>query len=124
MNRFISVFIWGVLISVTLIATPVPEQGSIKPSPLFRVGALCSSSPPRGPLWVRGTLLERTGDDTFILRDSTGQVILFLPTDALMALDLSQGMEILVFGTLDVSPVKPEKNELYAEQIYLPTKDR
>ena len=41
-----------------------------------------------------------------------------------MALDLYQGMEILVFGTLDISQVKPEKNELYAERIYLPTHER
>jgi uncharacterized protein YdeI (BOF family) len=105
-----------------LVAAPVPEQGSIKPSPLISIGVLCSSIPPQGQFWVRATLLKRTGEDTFILRDYTGQITLFLPTDALMALDLHEGMDILVFGTLDISPVKPEKNELYADQIYLPIK--
>jgi uncharacterized protein YdeI (BOF family) len=124
MKRFISICICAILGSALLAATPVPEQGSIKPSPLYPVGALCTSTPPHGPIWVRATLHQRTGEDTFILRDSTGQVTLFLPTDELMALDLYQGMEILVFGTLDISLVKPEKNELYADRIYLPTRDR
>jgi hypothetical protein len=35
-----------------------------------------------------------------------------------MALDLKEGMDILVYGTLDISPVRPEKNELYADRIY------
>ena len=118
MDRFVSACICSILISATLIAIPVPEQGSIKPSPLVPVGVLCSSIPPHGPLWVRASLLKRTGEDTFILQDSTGQITLFLPTDELMALDLYEGMEVLVFGTLDISSVKPEKNELYAEKIY------
>lgn len=123
MRRFISICICAILVTAFLTAAPVPEQGSIKPSPLYPVGALCTSCPPHGAIWVRATLHQRTGEDTFILRDSSGQITLFLPTDEMMALDLYQGMEILVFGTLDISPVKPEKNELYAERIYLPTRE-
>jgi uncharacterized protein YdeI (BOF family) len=123
MKRFMSTCICAAIVVAKLAAAPVPEQGSIAPSPLVPVGALCSTNPPRGQIWVRATLGQRTEDDTFVLRDSTGQATLFLSTDALMALDLYQGMEILVFGTIDVSPVTPEKNELYAEQIYLPRRE-
>ena len=117
-KQFVSLSACTILFTTTFAATPLPEQGSITPSPLAPVGILCSSIPPQGPIWVRAKLLKRTGEDTFILCDSTGQITLFLPTDALMALDLQEGMEVLVYGTLDISPVRPEKNELYADKIY------
>ena len=120
MKRFSSVFCCALLLFAQLAATPVPEQGFVTPSPIAPVGTLRSPTPPQGPIWVRAKLIKRTGEDTFILGDTTGQITLFLPTDALMALDLHEGMEVLVVGTLDISPVKPEKNELYADQIYLP----
>lgn len=120
MKRIISLSLCIACVSTMLAATPVPEQGFAMPSPIIPVGILCSPIPPQGPIWVRAKLLKRTGEDTFVLADSTGQITLFLPTDALMALDLQEGMEVLIIGTLDVSPVKPEKNELYADRIYLP----
>jgi hypothetical protein len=50
-------------------------------------------------------------------------MILFLPTDDLMNIALAPGMEVLIFGTVDPSPVHPSKNELYAETILLPSSD-
>ena len=115
MQRF---FFIALLACATLAGTPLPKQGSLKPPSVISIGLLCSSLPPQGGVWVRATLLKRTGEDTFVIRDSTGQITLFLPTDTLIALDLTEGTEVLVYGTLDISPVKPEKNELYADQIY------
>ena len=106
------------LACTALAGAPLPKQGSLKPFPITSVGLLCSSLPPKGPVWIRATLVKRTGEDTFIIRDATGQITLFLPTDTLMSLELVEGTEVLISGTLDISPVKPEKNELYADQIY------
>jgi len=90
--------------------------------PEVPVGALRSSSPPLGAIWIRAQIVEQIDDDIFLIKDRTGQITLFLPTENLMSLDLHPGMEILIYGTIDVSPVKPEKNEFYAERILLPPK--
>lgn len=58
--------------------------------------------------------------DTYLIQDSSGQITLFLPTDDLLSLALTPGMEILVYGNVDISNVGSAKNELDAEKIFLP----
>ncbi len=88
--------------------------------PEVPVAALKSSFPPKEAIWVRVHIVQQTDDDTYLIQDRTGDITLFLPTERLVLLDLRPGMEVLVYGTVDVSPVNPEKNELYAEKILLP----
>jgi hypothetical protein len=108
------------LLLSSLSADPVPLQRATTPVSEIPVGALVSSYPPKGTIWVRATIIEQTGDDTYLIKDKTGRITLFLPLDSLMELDLRPGMEILIFGTVDVSGVRPDKNEFYAERILLP----
>lgn len=100
----------------------VAPQRAVAPVPEAHIGALCSSFPPKGSIWVRAKILEQTDDDTYIIKDRTGKITLFLPTDELLSYELRPGMEILILGSVDISPVKPEKNEFYAERILLPPK--
>ena len=112
----------SVMCGTTLMAALVPPERATSAVAEVPVGALVSSYPPKGTIWVRATIAQQTGDDTYLIKDRSGQITLFLPTDNLMALDLRPGMEILIYGTLDVSPVRPDKNEFYAERILLPPK--
>ena len=98
----------------------VTPQKAMAPVSEVPVGALCSNFPPKGSCWVKAKILEQTDDDTYLIKDRTGQITLFLPTDELLSYDLRPGMEILILGSVDVSCVKPEKNEFYAERILLP----
>jgi uncharacterized protein YdeI (BOF family) len=115
------------LCALILIGTPcnstvaAPERATTAVSEV-PVGALRSSYPPKGAVWVRAKILEQTDDDTYLIADRTGQITLFLSTDNLLSLDLLPGMEILIYGTVDVSSVNREKNEFYAERILLPPK--
>jgi uncharacterized protein YdeI (BOF family) len=110
------------LIGTPLSAGSVQPERAASPVPEIPVAALTSSFPPQGPVWVHATILEQTGDDTFLIKDRTGQILLFLPTDNLLSLDLRPGIEIVIYGTVDVNPVRSEKNEFYAERILLPPK--
>ena len=110
------------LIGTLLSAGDVPLERAPAPVSEVPVAALTSTYPPHGTIWVRATVSEQTGEDTFLIKDQTGQITLFLPTDSLMQLALYPGMEILIYGTVDVSPVRPDKNEFYAERIVLPPK--
>jgi len=96
---------------------PKKASASVFTIPVQR---LVSTTPPREPIWVRAHIAYKTDDDTYLIEDKTGSITLFLPTDDLMALELSSGMEVLIYGKLDISPVTPKKNELYAEKILLP----
>lgn len=109
-------FVLGAMGSVSAVQ---PEKAKA-PVTEIPVGALTSSNPPQGPIWVHATIVEQTDDDTFLIKDRSGQITLFLPTDSLMALDLKPGMDLLILGTVDVSPVRSDKNEFYAERILLP----
>jgi uncharacterized protein YdeI (BOF family) len=84
------------------------------------IQALVSTTPPKEPIWIRAQIAYKTDDDTYLIQDKTGQITLFLPTDDLIALELTSGMEVLIYGKLDISPVTPKKNEFYAEKILLP----
>ena len=102
-------------------AAIVPERVATAVSEV-PVVALLSSYPPKGTIWVKAKIIQQTDDDTYLIQDQTGQITLFLPTDKLLSLELHPGMEILIYGTVDVSPVNPGKNEFYAERILLPPK--
>ena len=104
----------------TLFATLIPPQRATTSVPEVPVAALRSTYPPHDQVWVRAKIIEQTDNDTFVIEDRTGKIVLFLPNDDLLSLSLHPGMEILIFGTVDVSPVVPEKNEFYAERILLP----
>lgn len=124
MKRFVRSFF---LISCTVLSSfcystmTAPERAAAA-VPEVPVGALCSANPPPGRIWVRAQIVEQTDDDLFLIKDRTGQITLFLPTDNLMSLELRPEMEILIYGTVDISPVTPAKNEFYAERILLPPK--
>lgn len=72
------------------------------------------------PHWIQARVVDQMTDDTFLIEDTSGQVILFLSTDEMMEKKITVGDELLIFGKLDVSPIRPEKNEFYAEQIFFP----
>lgn len=109
------------LLGPPLLAERVQPEKALSPISEIPVGALTSTFPPQGAIWVRATIIEQTGEDTYLIKDRTGQITLFLPTDSLMSLDLHPGMDILIYGTVDVSPVRPDKNEFYAERVLLPS---
>ena len=119
MSRFLPLFVLCTcfLGNLTALTPPPHAKEAVLEVP---VAALSSSHPPQGFVWVRAKIMLQTEDDTYLIKDSTGQITLFLPDDNLLSIELIPGMEILVYGSVDVSPVKPEKNEFYAEQILLP----
>ncbi len=92
-------------------------------NPVTAVGILCSSLCPKGNVWVQVRVKEALDTDTYTIEDSTGQILLFLPTDELEALPIKEGMYLLIYGKVDISPVRPEKNELYAEKVIIFDKD-
>jgi uncharacterized protein YdeI (BOF family) len=110
------------LIESPALAALVPPEQATAPVPEVPVGALRSSFPPKGAVWVRAIIVTQADNDLYLIKDRTGEIALFLPSDKLLSLDLHPGMEILVLGTVDVSPVTPEKNEFYAQRILLPPK--
>lgn len=103
-------------------------SGSVTPDrattqvPEVPIAALHSSFSPKGGIWVRAKIIQQTDEDTYIVQDRTGMITLFLPTENLLALHLTPGMDIVIYGTVDVSSVTPEKNEFYAERILLPAR--
>jgi uncharacterized protein YdeI (BOF family) len=105
--------------SYSIAAAPERATTAVSEVP---VAALRSSYPPKGTVWVRAKIVQQTDDDTYLIQDRTGQITLFLPTDKLLSLELHPGMEILIYGTVDISPVNPGKNEFYAERVLLPPK--
>lgn len=104
----------------SLPGTQVSPQKATTSVPEVPIQSLRSFSPPKEAIWVKGKILTQTSDDTFIIQDASGQIILFLPTDELLNLTLTPGMEVLVLGKIDISNVSSSKNELYAERILLP----
>jgi hypothetical protein len=88
-------------------------------NPLTAIGILSSSLCPKGYVWARGKVTEDIDSDAYTIEDSTGKILLFLPTDELEALPIKVGTYVLVYGKVDISPVRPEKNELYAEKVIL-----
>jgi uncharacterized protein YdeI (BOF family) len=98
----------------------VPPPRATAAVPAIPLSSLRSTSPQKEPVWIRVTIVEQTDDDTYLVQDVTGQITLFLSVDSLLSLELKPGMEILVYGTLDISPVSSSKNEFYAERILLP----
>lgn len=88
-------------------------------NPLTPIGILRSSFCPKGSIWVQATVKELLDSDTLTIEDSTGEILLFLASDELEALPINVGMKLLVNGRIDVSPVRPEKNELYADKIII-----
>jgi hypothetical protein len=87
--------------------------------PLTAIGVLTSSFCPKTNVWIQGTVKEALDSDTYIIEDSSGKIVLFLSTDELEALPVKVGGRLLVYGHVDLSPVRPEKNELYAEKVFL-----
>lgn len=85
--------------------------------PVTAISILRSSLCPKGPVWVQGVVKEALDTDTYTIADPSGSIILFLPTEELEALPIKEGMHLLIYGTIDISPIKPEKNELYAEKV-------
>jgi uncharacterized protein YdeI (BOF family) len=74
--------------------------------------------------WVQGTVIEKVGEDEFILQDSSGTITLFLPEERLYNLKLDKGHEISVWGMVDFGYSNKNKTELYAERIIvLPKKE-
>ena len=109
----------SMLLTQGLSSDLIQLQHAREPVPTVSVRALTSSSCPQRVVWVFVKIVEQTGDDTYIIEDRTGQITLFLPTDELMNLAMAPGMEVLISGRVDISPVHPSKNELYAETIQL-----
>ncbi len=72
------------------------------------------------PGWAKVRVIEQTDEDTYLVEDISGQIILFLSKDELLNLDIKPNQELLVRGKVDISPVSANRNELYAEEIYLP----
>lgn len=74
--------------------------------------------------WVQGTIIEKVGEDEFVLQDSSGTIKLFLPEERLYNLNLDKGHEISVWGMVDFGYSNKNKTELYAERIIvLPKKE-
>lgn len=69
--------------------------------------------------WVRGTILEKVGEDEFVLQDASGTITLFLPEERLYALKLDKGHTIEVWGMVDFGYSNRNKTELYAERIII-----
>jgi uncharacterized protein YdeI (BOF family) len=119
MRRYHILLIGLILCSSHVVASCPPQKAS-EGVPEVPIESLRSFSPPKDTVWVRGTIVARTSDDTYLLEDHSGQITVFLQSEELMNLDLRPHMEILVFGHVDISNVNPSKNELYAERILLP----
>jgi len=98
-----------------------PQEKSASSVLTIPVKALVSTTPPKDFIWIRAQIAYKTDDDTYTIQDKTEQITLFLPTDELMELELTSGMEVLVYGKVDISLVTPRKNEFYAEKIYKAT---
>jgi hypothetical protein len=81
------------------------------------IRALISSGAPKNLVWVHATVINTDEEDTPIIEDTTGKILLFLPTDELLALKIPLQSEIYVLGKVDISPIHPSKNELYAERV-------
>jgi len=94
-----------------------------KTYPIVPIRMLVSSTPPQDSIWVRAQIVCRLDDDTFLIRDSSGEITLFLPVDSLLVLTLNPECEIYIYGKVDLSLVNPKKNELYAERILLITSE-
>ena len=95
-------------------------QGELLPqSSLTAIEILRSARCPKTPVWVKATIQEALDTDTYMIEDSSGSILLFLPTEELEATPLQVGNNVLIYGKVDISPVRPEKNELYAEKIIL-----
>ena len=109
-------FLFLAFVCLTELAYSAPPDVN---NPLTAVGVLRSSYCPKGTVWVQARVKEAVDDDAYTIEDSTGEILLFLPTDELAALPIKIGMRILVYGTVDISQVRPEKNELYAEKVIL-----
>ncbi len=120
-TTFISLFmaICALVTSLPLYADRLPPQRITYDVPLVPIASL-SRVAVTEPAWTKVRVIDQMDNDLFLVEDITGRVILFLPTDSLINLDIKQDQELIVFGRLDLSPVGPSKNEFYAEKIYLP----
>ena len=83
------------------------------------IGLLISPRCPVADLWVEATIQEQTGEDTYLIYDETGSITLFLPSEELLQLRLCPQMRLLIYGTVDISPIDSHRNELYAQKIFL-----
>jgi len=104
----------------SLFADNLPPKAT-KTYPTIPIRTLVSSTPPQDCIWVRAQIVCRLDNDTFLIRDSSGEITLFLPVDSLLALTLNPECEIYIYGKVDLSLVNPQKNEFYAEKILLIT---
>lgn len=110
-------FLLATAVSFGCMAEETPLPPSAKTTPIH---VLLSPSCPLSPVWVEATVSEKIENDTYFIQDTSKSMILFLPTDELAATPLTVGSHILIYGTVDISPVTSAKNELYAEKIIFP----
>lgn len=116
MKKFISITM-SLGIALIFLNGLQAEAPSTQTPSLTAIAILRSSRCPKTAVWVQATVREIVDTDTYIVADASGSILLFLPTEELEAIHLEEGTSILVYGKVDISPVKPEKNELYAEKI-------
>ncbi len=113
--------LYATFTALALIQSPVLSQDTETKSQqniyITPIQALTSSGAPKDLVWVHATVINTDEEDTPIIQDKTGKILLFLPTDDLLALKIPLGSEIYVLGRVDISPVHPSKNEFYAERI-------
>ncbi len=81
------------------------------------ISSIKSQSYDAKQVWVKGTLIEKHGNDEYYLQDDSDIVILFLPTDELIARNIPEGTKVQVLGTVDYSPVSRNRTELDANKI-------
>ena len=120
MKRYRIASLSCLLLCSSIIIAGCPPQRAPSSVPVVPIQSLRSFSAPKEAVWVKGTVIARTGDDTYLLQDHSGQITLFLQSNELMNLEITPQMEILVYGRVDISNVNSSKNELYAERILLP----
>jgi uncharacterized protein YdeI (BOF family) len=112
MKSFIIVV--AVSLSPHLFSADTPSSPNTVPIQVLHT-ALC----PRSNIWVEGSVSKKLDTDTYVINDTDSSIILFLPTEELAATPLPIGAKILVFGTVDISPLNPTRNELYAEKVII-----
>jgi hypothetical protein len=106
-------------------ATEQLSSQDAQPAPCIALIRLISPGCPKGTIWIKAKIVKFLANDTFEVEDDTGKMVLFIPSDEVIAssLDLQTGMTIFANGNVDVSPVRPSKNEFYAEKILLAPKE-
>ncbi len=111
------------MISVSLFqraeAAPISTSSNSQQMQVLPIARVKSKDYDAKPVCVRGIIVIKNGEDEFILQDPSDAIILFLPIDSLFELNLQEGMQVLVYGTIDYSTASRNRTELYADKIVI-----